>query len=171
MGYRGRLLFKFIATIERLDTAATAVNNPAGYTDGYDHRFRTPIKLTAGGNTIIYSNPIRLNCQVETEAQADPWDVQRMLKTGDNRDTSIKLVFHYQQLEDEALVDAKGRAKLYKGDKLIAIHTQDGEELDDYSELGLVCTAIPPHGYGLSGGKRNLLVAEYGRRDQSTSET
>lgn len=170
MGYRGRLIYAFEATIARLDTAATDLNVPAGHPSGFDHTFGTTIKLTSGETTTVYSAPVKLRCQVETEGDSTPWDALAMLQTGDNRDSELKLVFHYRDLEDQLLVDIKGRVKLYKGDKLTAIHTKDGEEVDNYDEMGLVATELKPVGYGLSGGKRNLLVVTYRRRDRSTAE-
>jgi hypothetical protein len=167
MSYRGRLIWPFRATIERLDTQATAAN-PGPTAGGYDHDFKEPRKRADGTTNTVYMAPIILNCQVETEA--DDFDALAMRRGGDNRDSEVKLVFHFQELEDHGLVDDHGRALMSKGDRLVAIHTQNREEVDNYAELHLVATNLQPRSYGLSGLKRNLLLVSYRRRDRSSIE-
>lgn len=167
MGYRGRLIWPFRATIRRLDTTATAAN--AGPTPGgYDHDFKEPRKRADGSLNTAYKPEIVLQAQVETEG--DVFDALSLRRLGDNRDSQVVLVFHFQELEDMGLVEG-GVAQLAKGDRLMAVHTQSREEIDDYSSLHLVATQLQPRSYGLSGGKRNLLLVTYRRRDNSTLET
>ena len=166
MGYRGRLIFPFEAKLSKLNTAGTAVNG-APLPDGYDYDFKEPVKKADGTNARIYDAPILLPCQVETEG--DQFDALTMRNLGDDRDTEIKLLFHFQDLEDYGLVDSKGRAKITKGDKLVSVWDNEGNEVDNYEEAGLVVTQAQPRSYGLSGGRRNLLLVTFRARDTSTS--
>lgn len=167
MGYRGRLIWPFRATVARLDTSGTSAN--AGPTaGGYDNAFKEPRKRADGTLNTVYKALIVLQAQVETEG--DDFDALSLRRGGDNRDSEVKLVFHFQELEDMGLVSPKGRALLSKGDRLMAVHTQSREEIDDYSDLDLVATVLQPRSAGLSGGKRNLLLVTYRRRDRSSVE-
>lgn len=167
MGYRGRLITEFKAEISRLNTLATSVNG-APLDDGYDYDFKEPVKKADGTTSRVFDQSIKIPCQVETEG--DRFDFLTMRNLGDNSDTEVKLVFHFQDLEDMGLVGPKGRAKITKGDKLIAIFDEDDEEIDNYEERNLVVTTAQPRSAGLSGGRRNLLLVTFRRRDRSTSE-
>lgn len=167
MGYRGRLIFPFTAHVARLDTTATAANG-APLSDGYDYDFKEPVKKADGTTARVYKPVDKLPCQVETEG--DPFDALAMRNLGDDQTTTVKLCFHFQDLEDYGLVDAKGRALFKKGDKLVAVYDQDETEIDDYSARNLVVTEAQPRSAGLSGGKRNLLLVTFKTRDLSTSE-
>lgn len=167
MGYRGRLIWPFTARIAKLDTLATSVNG-APLSGGYDFDFKEPVKKSDGTTSRVYGNPIDLPCQVETEG--DQFDRLTMRNLGDDGDTALKLVFHFQDLEDYGLVDTKGRATIPKGTKLVAIFDGDMEEIDDYESQDLVVTEAQPRSAGLSGLKRNLLLVTFKARDESTSE-
>lgn len=166
MGYRGRLIWEFVAHVAKLNTLATSVNG-APLDDGYDYDFKEPVKKADGTTSRVYDAAIPIPCQVETEG--DPFDTLAMKNLGDDRDTALKLCFHFQDLEDMGLVDSKGRATITKGDRLTAIYDKDGEEIDDYNERELVVVEAQPRSAGLSGHKRNLLLVSFRHRDQSTT--
>lgn len=167
MGYRGRLIFPMEAEILRLDTLATSVNGPGG--QGFDPLFKEPLKEADGTTSRLFKAAKWVPCQVETEG--DQFDQLSMLNTGDDGGTELILVLHFQDLEDFGWVDSKGRAVIPKGSKLGRIRDQDLEELDDYVDRDLVVTQARPHSYGLSGGKRNLLIVFFARRERSVGET
>lgn len=165
MGYRGRLIWPFTAEVLLFNTAITALNGPDGV--GFDHDFKAPLKQTNGTTSRVFDHAIRLQAQVETER--DPFNELRMLNTGDDSTTEVVLVFHFQQLEDEGLVDSSGRAKIVKGSKLGRVWNRDMVEVDNFTERDVVVTHAKPHSFGLSGGNRNLLVVRFARRQRSTA--
>lgn len=167
MGYRGRLIWPFIAEVAKLNTVATSVNG-APLATGYDHDFKEPVKKADGTTSRSYDPGIQLPVQVETEG--DPFDALVMRNTGDDGDTELKLVFHFRDLEDRGLVDIKGRATITKGDKLIRVTDRDGEEIDNYEERNLVVTEVQPRSAGLSGHRRNILLVSFRRRSVTTTE-
>lgn len=165
-GYRGRLIWRFEAEIAIYDTAATEANG-APFPSGFNPWLREPVKKADGSETRRFATH-RLGVQVETEG--DQFDALRMNNLGDGGATELKLVFHFQELEDNLLVDAKGRAMLVKGSRLLCVFDQDGMEVDNYAERDVVVTEAQPRSYGLSGGKRNLLLVTFRKRDTGTNK-
>lgn len=158
---RGRLIWPFLATVEPLDTAATEAAD-AG--TGYDPYFKEPITRSDGTDARVYGTPVELECQVETEMD----EVRELNQgnSGDDERVELKLVFHFQDLEDQGLVDASGRALIKKGDRLVQITDIDGTEIDDYSGLNLVVQHSQPRSAGLSSLRRNLLLVTFKKRKQ-----
>ena len=157
---RGRIIFGFYAVLAPLDTAATAAADGG---TGYNPFLRTPLRRSDGTSAVTYGDPIRVVCQVETED--DEVRALRMARTGDNDNSEVVLVFHFQVLEDMNLVTDRGRALIKKGDRLLRIEDRDENVLDDYEELDMVVTSASPESYGLSSRRRNLLVVRCNRRD------
>ena len=166
MGYRGRLISPMSAIVAFYDTAATEANG-GPFPSGYDPVFREPVKKADGSETRQFVTHT-LDCQLETEG--DRFDQLQMRNTGDDGATEVKLVFHFQDLEDNLLVDAAGRATIVKGSKLLQVFDQLGNEIDDYGERELVVVEAQPRSAGLSGGQRNLLLVTFRERDKGTNE-
>ncbi|TXH17462.1 MAG: hypothetical protein E6R03_03915 [Hyphomicrobiaceae bacterium] len=158
---RGRLIFPMTCRYEPLDTAATAAQDGG---TGYDRDFREPIRRPDRTTSLTYGDPIEVECQVETED-----DVQRLLDQqthGDQSKSEVRLCFHFQDLEDQGLVDDNGRALIKNGDHLLALLDVDGNILDDYAQMDLVVTHAQPRSYGLSSLRRNLLLVTWSRRSR-----
>lgn len=162
MGYRGRLIFPFIAVIYRLDTAATE-------TAGYDPVFRTPKKTYPGNIGVSQSTrrelgPVELRCQVEDSR----WEQQRQMASGNAPDTSVVTVFHMKDLELAGLVDlATGDPKIRVNDRLDRIkRVRDGALVQVVRKpQGLYATEVRPSAYGI-GRERNLLIVTWDERPQ-----
>lgn len=158
---RGRLIFAMEATLSLLDTAATETATEAVSNVDND-LFGMPTALSAGGDTRVYSTEVTLPCQVETERDAQR--TLNMARSGDDEINRLVLVFHFQDLEDNALVNAQGRALIKKGDRLVRIVDQLGNEIDDYGTMDLSVISVEPSSAGLSSGRRNLLIVTLERR-------
>lgn len=154
MGYRGRLIWPFLAEIEPIQTGDTeALGN-------YDHDFREPTKDNSGEDTTAFGQAYRLPVQFQTEST--PYELQAQKPTGDNPQTVLHTLFHYQNLEDHGLLDSNGRPTIRLNDRLVAIYTMDGDLVRDFLDgtvglRGLFCAQVQDRSFGLSGGKRNLL--------------
>lgn len=165
---RGRLIWAFTANIAPLDTAATEAN-AGSLPSGYDYDFKEPVQFADGTESLTYATEIGAPCQVETER--DSFERLRMMNLGDNEQTEAKLVFHYEWLEDNGHVDADGRVTFpKKGDRLMSILDQLSIVTDDFSGSEIVVTEARPESYGLSGGRRNLLIVTFKKRDTATAE-
>lgn len=167
-GYRGRLIWPFIARIARLDLAGTAADPDASgpLTSGYDDVYREPIQIPAvgsqvGTNARVELAPIDLPCQVEDEA----WETLRMMRTGNVARAELLLVFHFRSLEAAGLVDpTTGDALAPRiGDRLVSIHRTPDLALVQAvpTPPGLFCEEAQPRSHGLSGLARNLLVCTF----------
>jgi hypothetical protein len=163
MAFRGRLIWPFEAEISRLDTASIDTD------DGYDEDFDEPKTMSDGTDTLVYFTAVQVPCQVETERGR--WQELQPMVSGQNPNTEIKLVFHFQDLEDLGLVDANGRALIKKGDRLDAMYDPFGVEIDDYGSVPLYCIEATPRSAGLTGGSRNLLLCTFQERQRSAIVT
>lgn len=176
MGYRGRLIWPFVARIARLDRSAIA-DDPDGAGElesGYDDDFREPRQLPASGSqegvdARVEMEPIDLRCQIEDIA----WEQLRMMRSGVATQIEVVLVFHFSDLELLGLVDATTGTALVPviGDRLISLHRSIDLSLIQAvpTPPGLYCVESIPRSYGLSGLERNLLVATF-RERQTASE-
>ena len=108
---RGRLIWPAIIEIAPIDTEATEA------ADRYDFRMREPKQLSDGTKDRVEGTPFRLNCQFETEG--DAFEDLRMMGSGDSPNSQIKVLLHFEELEDLGMVDVKGRATIRKGDRLV----------------------------------------------------
>lgn len=165
MGYRGRLIFPFIAVIHRLDTTATEAT-PGG---GYDPDFRTTKKTYPGNigvsaSTRKESAPVQLRCQVEIGR----WELQKQMASGNAVDTTLTTVIHFKELEAKGLVDlASGDPLLRVGDRLESIlRLRDGVLVQAVRKpQSLFATEVQPTAYGL-GRERNLVIITWDERPQ-----
>lgn len=157
---RGRLIWDFIAEIAPIDTESTAAQ------DRYDYRMREPKKLTDGTKDRVEKEFIKLPCQIETEG--DAFEALRMGGSGDNPNSAVKLVFHFEDLEDLGMVDTKGTPTLRKHDRLVAVYDCDEILVQEFTDVPLYATEVQPRSFGLSSKKRNLLLVTYTRRETST---
>jgi len=162
---RGHLVFRFLAEVYRLDTAAMAVD-PDGLgalTSGYDEDFKEPVLVDANGDGVAEAfrrecPPVRIPCQVEPEA----FEALRMTAAGNAPRSALDLVFHFGDLERLGLVDAaSGDALVRPGDRLGALYDVDGRLVQAVrTPPGLYVTEARPIGFGLNRRRptRNLLL-------------
>jgi hypothetical protein len=171
---RGRLIFKFLAELCRLDTAGTATQDPDGagpLTGGYDPDFKESVLVDTDDDGIgervrVEHPPVRVPCQVDTKALEE----LRMLASGNAPRTTIDLVFHFKNLEKLGLVDeATGDALIRPGDRLACIRDLCGSLIQEVrTPPGLYVTKTAPFGFGLNLRKplRNLLLVTFEDRMQ-----
>lgn len=156
MGYRGRLIWPFKATIERIDTSSTSANALASQPAGYDRIFREPVKTDTTDSRVYFPADL-ISCQVRTEL--GPYEKAVQMPGGRELDFDVRLALHYSELEMMGLVNADGTSKFQAGDKLTAIYKRDGVTLKrDFSSSPLFCVHVPDRSWGLSGLDRNLLM-------------
>lgn len=172
---RGRLIFPFLAEIHRLDTLATATEDPDGsgpHAGGYDPDFKESVLIDEDGDGIgervrKEHPPVRVPCQVEPEA----FDMLRTFASGNAPRSDIDLIFHFSHLEYLHLVDpATGDALIRPGDRLSAIYQLTGELVQAVrTPPGLYVTEARPIGFGLgrSRPQRNLLLVSFNDREQA----
>lgn len=160
---RGRLLpfgKPFSADIAQLDTAATEA---AGE---YDPLWRTPVLKVVDGQRVVARQEriVRLKCQVE----AGQHMAQTQTPNGDVPRTSLDLVFHFEELEKNGLIDPATQGPLLRvNDRLVAIYNGECQLVQTYPGLpgGVYATHVQPRGWGL-GGQRNLVVVSFQDRPQ-----
>jgi len=172
---RGRLIFKFLAEVHRLDTRTLAVDDPDGagpLTGGYDPDFKEPVLVDTnddgiGERTRQEFPPVRVPCQVDTKV----FDELRMLASGNAPRSRLDLVFHFKDLERMGLVDAaSGDALIRSGDRLAAIRDLCGDLVQEVrTPPGLYVTEARPIGFGLNmqRPRRNLLLVAFEDRQQA----
>ncbi|MBN2527640.1 MAG: hypothetical protein JXR76_14700 [Deltaproteobacteria bacterium] len=166
---RGRLIFKFLAEIYRLDTLSTAATDPDGsgpLTGGYDPDFKESVLVDTNNDGIgervrREHPPVRVPCQVDTKA----FEELRMLGSGNSPKSRIDLIFHFMDLERLGLMDAvSGDALLRPGDRLGGIYDLYGDKVQDIqTPPGLYVVESRPIGFGLNLSKpsRNLLLVTF----------
>jgi len=174
MGYRGRLIWPFVARFARLDTAATAADpDGAGpLASGYDPIFREPVQVPQSGSQDGQSarqelEDLDLTVQVEDQA----WEQLREMRTGSINAIEMTLVVHFRELEDMGLIDAGTGDALAprKGDRLKSIrHRSDLSLVQEVpTPPGLYVVEAQPRSHGLSGLRRNLLAITLRDRPRS----
>jgi len=173
---RGRLIFPFQVEIAQLDTTATNADpDGAGpLTSGYDDDFKEPA-LVPSGTTAPPSKP-REESVITTRAQIEDESFEQleMLATGRSPTGQVILVFHFQVLELEGLVDGvTGEALIRVTDRLQAIRRWPGGDLVQTIRTppGLYCVEAMPRSFGLAvqNAHRNLLVCTFEPRDLSAA--
>lgn len=166
---RGHLVFRFLAEVHRLDTAAMATVGPGGsgsLTSGYDEDFKEPVLVDANGDGVAEPfrrehPPVRIPCQVEPEV----FEALRLTAAGNAPRSALDLVFHFRDLERLDLVDAAtGDALVRPGDRLGALYDVDGRLVQAVrTPPGLYVTEARPIGFGLHRRRpsRNLLLVSF----------
>lgn len=170
MGYRGRLIWPFIAEIARLDTAGTeALPPPTGHQgdgSGMDKDFREPNLQGADPVGVVgraESTVINMPCQVEDEE----FETLRQQTQGNVPTSRVSLAFHAIDLEKQGLIDANGNANIRVNSRLNRILLSKDNSLvwKPPNPPGLFLTAIRPASFGLSGLKRNLFLSVWEDRE------
>lgn len=170
---RGRLINPFLAEIAQLDTVATAADpDGAGpLTSGYDPDFKETVLVAPGGERVDARREtpfVRVPCQVEVGTL----QAMQQLAAGNSPNSRIVLVFHFQDLERMALVEAEsGEARLRVNDRLVAIRSLHGDLVQTVrTPPGLFATEVQPQSFGL-GLSRNLLLVTFEERELATRGT
>lgn len=161
---RGRLIFRFLAELHRLDTRATATTPP-----GYDDDFKEPALLDVGegiGARVRREHAaVRVPCQVEPQV----FEALQEFASGNVPQSRVQLLCHYRDLERAGLVDAAtGDALLRVGDRLAALLDTAGALVQRVrTPPGLYVTEARPIGFGLfmPRPRRNLLLVTFDQRD------
>jgi hypothetical protein len=114
--------------------------------------------------------PILIPCQPENNTY------EQLQQQMAGNDPSSRMVFtmHFQILEEMGLVDpVSGEALLRLNDRATAIYERNGTFIQKLGldQEGFYCTEVQPASFGLSGGKRNLLLCTYERRDRAFKGT
>lgn len=175
---RGRLIFPFLVELAPLDTAATESTDPDGggpLTSGYDELFRAPVKVLADGDdqtgvkARIESALIQLPAQIEP----DQMNQLSMLLSGESPESnSFRVVFHYNDLEDQGLLHPDGTPTIKKRDRLTRILNMDGDLVETIANPpGLFVEQVMSRGWGLGGSSptRNLLFVDFAERAVSAT--
>lgn len=167
---RGRLIFKFVADIRRLDTEATADVELADGRKGYNNTFRELEKASdPGGGAVGVEvrqefDPLIIPCQVEPMK----WEDTQRVSDGDDVSSMIKLVFHRRWFEQNNMLDSNGLPKLRKGDRLDSIKDRSGNVIQKFGDHpdGVYLYSIMPDSFGLNmrQPKPNLFVALFNNR-------
>jgi hypothetical protein len=160
---RGRLIFRFLAEVHRLDTLATATTPP-----GYDDDFKEPALLDVGEGIGVRVRrehpPVLVACQVEPQS----FDALQMFAAGNVPASRVQLLCHFRDLERAGLVDAAtGDALVCVGDRLGAILDTAGALVQHVrTPPGLYVTEARPIGFGLfmPRPRRNLLQLVFEER-------
>lgn len=161
---RGRLINPQIVELAQLDTDATA---SAG---GYDPIFREPTPAGATGDARVEKAAIYLPCQVEI----GEYERTNMRPAGNDPSTRITLVFHFEDLEAEGMIDANGHPTIRLGDRAVSIRRLDDNSVIQKLGLngaGVYAVEVQPQSFGLSGGERNLLVVTFTDRESTYAGT
>lgn len=157
MSTRGNLIFPCLATLYALDLEAME--------QATDHRYGDV------PDRIEVDEPVRVRVQVERGTLLATGG-QVLRPTGDDPVDEIRLVLHYQDLEEAGLVDDRGAPLVGKGYRLAVLHTLDEELIREYpgpsDRKAYVCIEDDDGSFGLTGGYRNLLKLRFATRDAST---
>jgi hypothetical protein len=160
---RGRLVFRFLAEVHRLDTLATATTPP-----GYDEDFKEPALLDVGegvGARVRREHPpVLVPCQVEPQV----FEALQEFASGSVPSSRVLLLCHFRDLERAGLVDpATGDALVRIGDRLGALFDSGGALVQRIrTPPGLYVTEARPIGFGLfmPRPRRNLLQLVFEER-------
>lgn len=155
----GRLIYPVVATLCRVDPAATAAM------PGYDPEFAELRLVDTDDDGVADVEraelpSIELLCQVEPKAQ----EHLAMTPAGDVPRSEVTLVFHTRQLASRGVYDVnKGTLDLRPGDRLAALRSLAGVALWVPREgRGMYLTEAKLAGWGLGRTPRaNLVLATF----------
>jgi len=158
MGYRGRLIHKFLCDLRRLDTAATATVVGGGYDDVFNEALPIADGSQVGAPSRREHAQVLLPCQID---RID-WGDDEMLRSGHDTETKILLHLFMEDVENAGLVDDNGAPKIYAGDRVEAILDEAGNVQEKFPDPpGMFVTGVERAGYGLDMGspaRFNLLT-------------
>ena len=164
MPYRGRLIWRHVATIGRVDTTATAAVDPLGPdTTGYDDIFNEP--------RVVGEEAARTEVRVETlvtiPCQLEPDFLRKIaaLANGQDIDSDAEIVLHFRDIEAQDLLDDNNEPVFQKGDRLVNIKHEDTDAI-------ITTIPTPPglylsswfYSFGLRGKDRNLMIMQFNAR-------
>jgi hypothetical protein len=172
---RGRLIYRYLAELHRLDAAAMAAADPDGpgpLESGFDPDFKEPVLVDldddgVGERARQEHRPIRVPCQVEP----DVVEALRVLPAGQSPRAKVVLTFHFRSLERLGLVHpGSGAPIIQPGDRLGALYDRHGALVQAIrNPPGLFVTETKPSGFGLGMARprRNLLLVTFEDRQQA----
>jgi len=147
MGYRGRLINKFVAVVRLLDAAAI---ESAG---DFDDDFRI---VKPGGR--IEQDAIRIPCQLDRRS----WGRDFMTPAGHEIEADIILTLHWPDLVRLGLIDTDGRPMIAQGDRIESIETVAGDtDVEFENPPGMFIVNLERAGHGLATfgtPQTNLLI-------------
>jgi hypothetical protein len=158
MGYRGRLINKFVAVIRRVD-----VDSIRGAGD-YDDDFRIVKK-----GQRVEMDALRIPCQLDRRT----WGRDVKTPSGHEIEADIILTLHYPDLERLSLLDANGVPVLKQKDRIEAIETRTGvTEVEFPNPPGMFIVHQERAGHGLAafGTPRTNLWVLYCAFDSKSRE-
>lgn len=161
MALGNRLVFKMVARIARIDTAATT----------YDHVRREPVYQRGDDIFAQVGARQRTETLLEIPVQVldDDYEKVRVLVNGDSGESFFDLTAHRRDLTRLGLVRSDGQPALGLQDRLDAIYSRRGElQIDVPSSPGLWLTEIMPRSFGLSlrSSRANLWFLRFTSRDR-----
>ena len=172
MSYRGRLIWPFLCDISSLDTAATAAfPGTGGVVGGYDPDFREPVMVDQGPTLPDVSarqDRIRQHIPCQVHPERGNYNALNQKLSGSDKNFSLRLIFHYIDLECMGLVDSDGRPLLRLNDRLLVIRQQAGSVVRDFCDHQLYATEVQDRSFGLSGLQRNLVMVTFEDREASS---
>lgn len=175
---RGRLIFPFLIELAPLDTAATESTDPDGagpLTTGYDALFRAPVKVLAdaGDQVGVRARVEGTLIQIPAQIEPDQFEQMNMMLSGESPTSNrFRVVCHYNDLEDQGLVNVDGTPTIKKRDRLVRILDLDGGLVETIPDSpGLYVEQVMSRGWGLGGSAptRNLLFIDFADRAVSVA--
>ena len=161
------MIFAFTAELRRRDVATA--RGPPSTPSGMDEDFREPVLVDANDDGLGERRrrelpAVHVACQVEPAAIEE----QRMYPAGNSPRSKLMLLFHFTDLERQALVDPEtGEALIRPGDRLAALYDRGGRLVQAVETTpGLYAVEARPIGFGLSRWRprRNLLLVTFEER-------
>jgi hypothetical protein len=151
---RGRLINKFIAVFQVLDTAATVFDS-----DYHD--------LDLNSNAARVETEVSIPCQIEEPT----WFRATFKYTGLEQDGEKTLILHYEDIELYGLLDANNNPTITIGTRLSGINLSSGTLLESFpTPPGLYVIQAKSSSFGLSvdnSPTRNLLFLLLAPRPQA----
>lgn len=159
---RGRLINSFIVEVAQLDAQLMEQTSP-----GVDHVFREPrVGVDPNTNARVTGRKertVRLPAQVES----GNYGQLVVLANGIAPKTALKIIFHYEDLEELKMVDdARRNTPVRVTDRLVGVYSKEtGDLLLSFpNPPGVFITEASPE--GLMGDRFNLLVCTISDRPQ-----
>jgi hypothetical protein len=160
---RGRLIYKFLAEIARIDYDATAADpdGAGALTSGFNHLMSEPRLLPGRVKARQEQALIKVPCQVAPKVKQEILD---MGAGGNSPDSKFVVYVHFKWLEQNSLLDASGDPLFRVNDRLNAIYDKWGNLIRTVrNPPGLFLTEVQSRAFGL-GSKRNLARLTFQER-------
>lgn len=151
------LIFPMLATIERIDTAATAAVNPPGEpSSGYDRDLREPYPYISG-TSIVDTRRYMTAFDIPVQVEFKKFEEIREEFSGDSPDSNMILVLHHMHLEALGLLSS-GRCLIEKGSRISGLKSRLGaQSLTPRSPLYIFEVRPDSQGFGPSGFDLELV--------------